>query len=57
MNEMLVPAFAADPLGWMVVSVGVVATAVTIVMAVFWIVRPGERDPLHPKNVVLREDR
>ncbi len=44
-------------LGWIVIAVGATATATTIVAAVYWIVRPGERDPRHPKYMILRRDR
>jgi hypothetical protein len=44
-------------LGWIVVAAGALATAGTIVAAAYWIVRPGERDPRHPKYMILRRDR
>jgi flagellar basal body-associated protein FliL len=44
-------------LGWIVIAAGAVVTAATIVAAVFWTIRPGERDPLHPKYTILRKDR
>lgn len=58
MNVMqMQPAFAAGVLGWIVVAAGALATAYTIVAAAYWIVHPGERDPRHPKYVILRRDR
>lgn len=44
-------------LGWLVILVGAVATAGTIVAALYWSIRPGERDPRHPKYLILRSDR
>ena len=44
-------------LGWIVIAVGTIATAATVVAAAYWTVRPGERDPRHPKYMILRRDR
>lgn len=44
-------------LGWIVILAGTVATIGTIVAAAYWTVRPGERDPSHPKYLILRSDR
>jgi hypothetical protein len=44
-------------LGWIVVVAGTLATAGTILAAVYWLIRPGERDPRHPKYMILRRDR
>lgn len=44
-------------LGWIVIVVGTIATAATVVAAAYWTVRPGERDPRHPKYMILRRDR
>ncbi|HEY6449170.1 MAG: hypothetical protein WAJ94_01790 [Candidatus Cybelea sp.] len=44
-------------LGWIVIAVGAIATAATVVVAAYWTVRPGERDPRHPKYMILRPDR
>ncbi|HEX4013961.1 MAG TPA: hypothetical protein VHX17_08750 [Candidatus Cybelea sp.] len=44
-------------LGWIVIAVGAVATAATVLAAAYWTVRPGERDPRHPKYTILRRDR
>jgi predicted signal transduction protein with EAL and GGDEF domain len=53
----MAPSFARDALGWIVVGLGAVATLGTIVAAFYWTIRPGERDPLHPKRMILRDDR
>ena len=44
-------------LGWTVIVAGATATTTTIVAAVYWTIRPGERDPRHPKYMILRRDR
>lgn len=44
-------------LGWIVVAVGTIATAATVVAAAYWTVRPGEHDLRHPKYIILRRDR
>lgn len=47
----------SDPLGLAIVAVGTIGTLWTFVLAfrlTFW---PGESNPDHPKNVILREDR
>ncbi len=43
--------------GWIVVVAGTIITALTIAVAAYWIVRPGEHDPRHPKYLILRRDR
>lgn len=48
---------AHDPLGWVVIALGALATAWTIGAAIYWTVRPGERDPQHPKHRILKDDR
>jgi hypothetical protein len=48
---------AHDVFGWIVVWLGVVLTAVVIVAAIYWTIWPGETDPNHPKNMILRNDR
>ncbi len=48
---------AHDVLGWIVVAAGSIATLWTIAAAIFWIARPGETDPAHPKRLILRDDR
>jgi hypothetical protein len=57
MNDMPVPAFAHDIFGWMVIVAGTIATIGTIVFAIAWVIHPGERDPYHPKYLVLKDDR
>lgn len=44
-------------LGLVVVVVGAIATAFTIVASIYWCIRPGETDPNHPKRSILRSDR
>jgi hypothetical protein len=44
-------------LGWLAVAIGTAATLWTIAAAIYWILRPGELDPQHPKRIVLRNDR
>jgi hypothetical protein len=44
-------------LGWIVVALGTVATLYAIVIAIYWLIRPGETDPEHPKRIIMREDR
>lgn len=44
-------------LGWLVIALGTLATIGTIAAAFYWTIRPGERDPNHPKYLVLRSDR
>lgn len=44
-------------LGWTVIVAGAIATTATIVAAVYCTMRPGERDPRHPKYMILRRDR
>lgn len=46
-----------DAFGWIVIAVGSVATLWTIVAAVYWTFWPGERDPAHPKRLILKSDR
>lgn len=46
-----------DALGWFVIAAGSIATIWTIAIALYWIVRPGETAPDHPKRLILRNDR
>lgn len=46
-----------DPLGWVIIGVGTVATLWSITVSIYWTVRPGETAPDHPKRVILRSDR
>lgn len=58
MNDMpMMPTPADDVLGWLVIAAGVVATAWTIALSIYWTIRPGEIDPNHPKYTVVRDDR
>lgn len=54
---MTAPPLGQDVLGWIVVAVGTVATIGTIAAAIYWTLRPGERDSSHPKYAILRPDR
>lgn len=44
-------------LGWIVIVAGTLATLGVIAAAFYWTLRPGERDPRHPKYLILRNDR
>ncbi len=44
-------------LGWIVIAGGAIATVFTIAAAAYWIARPGETEPDHPKRTILRDDR
>ena len=44
-------------LGWVVIVAGTLATLAVISAALHWTLRPGERDPHHPKYLILRNDR
>jgi hypothetical protein len=57
MNDMNMKPTSGDWLGWIIVVLGALATIWTIGISIYWIVQPGERDPKHPKNLVLRGDR
>lgn len=48
---------AHDVLGLVVIAVGSVATIWTIIIALYWTIRPGETDPDHAKRMILRSDR
>ncbi|MEO9169544.1 MAG: hypothetical protein ABI282_05660 [Candidatus Baltobacteraceae bacterium] len=47
----------SDPIGWLVVVIGTIATLWTIAASIYWVVRPGETNADHPKNLVLKDDR
>jgi hypothetical protein len=49
--------FSADPLGWIIAIAGAVVTLWTILFAVRAMVSPGETDPSHPKQLILKDDR
>lgn len=57
MNDMSMQPAHGDVLGWIVVIAGSLATLWTIAAAVYWMLRPGETDPEHPKNLILKDDR
>lgn len=57
MSGMHIQPAGHDPLGWLVVVVGSLATIWTIAIALYWTIRPGEADPNHPKRMILRSDR
>ena len=58
MNEMQMgPPPGGDVLGTIVVVGGALATLYAFVMTVWVTLRPGEKGPDHPKNLVLRDDR
>lgn len=44
-------------IGWIVIAVGTVVTIWTIAISLYWMIRPGETDPDHPKRMILRSDR
>jgi hypothetical protein len=46
-----------DVFGWIAVVAGTVATLWTIAAGLYWTFRPGERDPDHPKCLILKDDR
>lgn len=48
---------SGDWFGWIIVIVGAIATVWTIGASIYWIIWPGEREPAHPKNLILRSDR
>ena len=47
----------ADPFGYAIIIAGAIATAWTFIAATIAFVRPGEREPEHPKYTILRKDR
>lgn len=57
MNDMSMHPAHGDVLGWIVVIGGSLATLWTIAAAVYWTLRPGETNPQHPKNLILKDDR
>lgn len=46
-----------DPLGWIIVIAGSLVTVWTIVYAIRAMISPGEAQPDHPKQLILKEDR
>jgi hypothetical protein len=57
MNGMQMHPAGNDIFGWAIVAAGSVATLWTIIIALYWMIRPGETDPDHPKHSILRSDR
>jgi hypothetical protein len=57
MNDMSMRPASGDWLGWIIVIVGALVTTWAIGASIYWIVRPSEREPEHPKNLILRDDR
>lgn len=51
------PPAGGDPIGWVIVIVGAIATLGTIVFAIYASVRPGEADPGHAKYLIFKDDR
>ncbi len=56
MNDMGPPA-GGDVLGTLVVIAGTIATVYAFVVAVRTTFRPGEIEPSHPKQLILKDDR
>lgn len=57
MTGMHVASFSNDPLGWIVWLSGAVVTAWTFYFAIHAFIAPGETNPDHPKNLILKDDR
>lgn len=57
MNGMDMQPASGDWLGWLIVAIGAVLTVWTIAASIYWIVKPGELEPGHAKNLILRKDR
>jgi hypothetical protein len=57
MNDMTVAPFSSDPIGWIIWIVGAVFTLWTFYFAIRSLVSPGERNPDHPKRLILKDDR
>lgn len=57
MNDMQMTVPHNDIFGWAVVIAGTLATLWTIGATVYWLIRPGETSPDHPKRLILRKDR
>jgi hypothetical protein len=57
MSDMQMQPAGHDVFGWIVVAAGSVATMWTIILALYWTIRPGETDADHPKRSILRSDR
>jgi len=57
MNGMNMQPQSNDLLGWLIVAVGSTVTLWSIAASIYWVIRPGEAEPDHPKNIILRGDR
>ena len=57
MNGMTMPQLTDDIGGWAIVGIGTLITLVSIVLAIYWTIKPGESQPNHPKRLILRKDR
>ncbi len=57
MNGMQMQSPHSDPLGWIVIVAGMLATVWTIAAAIYWVLRPGEDEPQHAKRLILKDDR
>ena len=57
MNDASMQPKPGDWVGWIVIAVGTLATIWTIGASLYWTFLPGEREPEHPKNLILRDDR
>ncbi len=44
-------------IGVLIVAGGTAAALWTIAAALYWLIKPGEDDPQHPKRLILRDDR
>jgi len=51
------PPPGGDPFGWIMVVGGAAILIYSSFLAIKATIRPGETDPEHPKNVILRNDR
>jgi hypothetical protein len=56
-NMSMGPPSGGDLFGFVVVAAGALATAASFFLAARATFRPGEREPGHPKNLILRDDR
>jgi hypothetical protein len=57
MNGMNVQPIAGDWIGWSVVIAGAIGTIWTIGISIYWVIKPGEHEPDHPKRLIMRKDR
>lgn len=57
MHHVTANSFAGDPFGWLIVVGGAFVTGATIILAVRLLLRPGEKEPDHPKRLILDDER